>query len=167
MHVLNALLSHWVSNEIWAPTTAKLCLMLKKSLIMLQNHKLHQFGTQPPRFSPILCLEWTWQNPGTPFLEKPKNPSESLYALCSRGKLFRLQGSAQGPLSPDSRSLEEILPSEALLFSARHRQQKVLRPILQGKRNMKVLTAKTAVNTLVPWNQNTSYIYYTWYLALV
>lgn len=39
------------------------------------------------------------------------------------------------------------LPSEALLFSARHRQQKVLRPILQDKRNMKSLTIKIAMNT--------------------
>lgn len=68
-----------------------------------------------------------------------------LYALCSRGKLLRLQGSAQGPLSPDSRSLEEVLL--ALRGTAFLSKTQVLRPISQDKRNMKSLTIKIAVNT--------------------
>jgi len=84
MHILNTQLSHGVSNAVRAPMIVKLCVILQKYLVVYDTEPqtIHQFGTEPHRFSPELHLEWIRQNLHPRFLQDTKDTNESPHASC-------------------------------------------------------------------------------------
>lgn len=81
MHVLNIPLSHWVSNEVWASTIMKLCVILQKYVVIYDTDLWYRTMNS----SSI----WNWTSQVLTWTLSWVKPTKPTYAFSSRNEGFK------------------------------------------------------------------------------